>query len=105
LAVLAGATQLVGGLLIGLGLLTRIAAGALLVYLGIGIWQEHLQWGLFLNWVHAPHQGHGVEYSLILAAVLICLLFTGGGDWSIDGQRLNTRAARAAGRARLRGKL
>ena len=105
LAVLAGTTQLIGGLLIGLGLLTRVASGALLVYLAIGIWKEHLQWGFFLNWVHAARQGHGVEYSVLLAGVLIGLLVMGGGEWSLDGQRMNTRAARAAGRARLRGKL
>jgi putative oxidoreductase len=105
LAVLAGTTQLIGGLLIGLGLLTRVASGALLVYLAIGVWKEHLQWGFFLNWVHAARQGHGVEYSFLLAGVLVCLMVTGGGDWSMDGRRMNTRAARAAGRARLRGKL
>jgi putative oxidoreductase len=105
LAVLGGTTQLIGGLLIGLGLLTRVASGALLVYLAIGIWKEHFQWGFFLNWVHAARQGHGVEYSVLLAGVLIGLLVMGGGEWSMDGQRMNTRAARAAGRARLRGKL
>ena len=50
-------------------------------------------------------QGLGVEYSVTLAGALICLMFTGGGEWSIDGQRLHSRAARAAGRARLRGKM
>ena len=105
LAVLAGATQLIGGLLIGLGLLTRIASGALVLYLCVGIWKAHLQWGFFLNWVHATHQGHGVEYSLILSAALVCFLLTGGGDWSLDGRRLNSRVSRAAGRARLRGKM
>ena len=105
LAVLAGATQLIGGLLIGLGLLTRIASAAILLYLGIGMWTEHLQWGFFLNWIHAAHQGHGVEYSATLAGALICLMVMGGGDWSVDGQRATSRAARAAGRARLRGKV
>src|SRR5205823_10667578 len=45
LAILAGVTQLIGGLLIGFGLLTRYAAAALLIYVGIGIWKEHLKWG------------------------------------------------------------
>jgi putative oxidoreductase len=105
LAVLAGTTQLIGGLLLGFGLLTRIASGALLLYLCIGVWKEHLQWGFFLNWVHAAHRGHGVEYSFLLSGALICFLLTGGGDWSIDGQRMNSRVSRAAGRARLRGKM
>ena len=105
LAVLSGVTQLVGGLLLAIGLLTRYASLALLVYVGIGVWKEHLQWGFFLNWTHHASQGLGIEYSLTLGGALICLVFVGGGDWSIDGQRENTQAARAAGRARLRGKV
>ena len=105
LAVLAGATQLIGGLLIGAGLMTRVASGALLLFLGIGVWEEHLQWGFFLNWIQAPQRGHGIEYSLILSAALLCFVLTGGGDWSVDGRRMNTKVSRAAGRARLRGKV
>jgi uncharacterized membrane protein YphA (DoxX/SURF4 family) len=105
LAVLAGVTQLAGALLLALGVLTRWAGVALIVYLGIGIWKAHLPWGLFLNWVNTPGRGHGIEYSLLQIAALLCLIFTGAGDWSFDGQRANSRAARAAGRARLRGKV
>ena len=105
LAVLAGVTQLLGGLLLVIGLLTRYASVALLAYVGLGVWKEQLQWGFFLNWARNPHQGLGIEYSVTLAGALICLAIVGGGDWSIDGQRQNTRAARAAGRARLRGKV
>ena len=105
LAVLSGVTQLVGGLLLLIGLLTRYASVALLAYVGLGIWKEHLQWGFFLNWVRSPQQGLGVEYSVTLAGALICLILIGGGDWSIDGRRVQSRAARVAGRARLRGKV
>lgn len=105
LAILAGTIQLVGGLLIAVGILTRWAAGALVVYLLIGVWKVHLQWGLFLNWIGAPGRGHGVEYSLVLAGALVCLLLGGGGEWSVDGRRAHSRDRLAAGRARLRGKL
>lgn len=105
LAVLSGVTQLLGGLLLAFGLLTRYASVALLVYVGLGIWKEHMQWGFFLNWVRNPNQGLGIEYSVTLAGALVCLVFIGGGDWSIDGRRMNTKAARAMGRARLRGKI
>ena len=105
LAILAGTTQLVGGMFLAIGLLTRLASAAVLIYLGIGVWKEHLQWGFFLNWVHVPKQGHGIEYSLVLGAAPGCLILMGGGDWSVDGRRQNSRAARAAGRARLRGKI
>jgi putative oxidoreductase len=105
LAILAGVIQFVGGLLIGAGWLTRAAAIAVLIYVGAGVWVAHLQWGFFLNWIRNPQQGLGIEYSVTLAGALLCLACIGGGDWSIDGQRYNSRASRAAGRARLRGKM
>ena len=89
LAVLAGATQFIGGLLIGLGLLTRIASGALLVYLAIGVARAPSA-GLSLNWVHAAHQATGRITPCWGDAGL--LLLAGGGDWSIDGQWMKTRA-------------
>jgi putative oxidoreductase len=105
LAVLAGVTQLVGGLLLGLGYFTRWAAAAIVIYLGVGAWKAHLQWGFFLNWIGTSGRGHGIEYSVALAGALVCLMLTGAGDWSLDGLRASSTAARAAGRARLRGKL
>jgi len=105
LAVLAGVIQFVGGLLLAPGWMTRVASIALLIYIGVGIWVEHLQWGFFLNWIHNPQQGLGVEYSVTLAGALICLACVGAGDWSVDGRSVRTRATRAAGRARLRGKV
>lgn len=105
LAILAGVIQLVGGFLLAPGWLTRASSIALLIYVGVGIWVEHLRWGFFLNWIRNPQQGLGIEYSVVLAGALICLACIGGGDWSVDGRRLNTRASRAAGRARLRGKM
>ena len=105
MALLAGLVQLVGGVLLAFGLLTRSASLALLAYVGLGIWVEHVQWGFFLNWVRNPQQGLGMEYSITLAGALLCLIFVGGGDWSLDGRRVHSKAARAAGRARLRGKV
>lgn len=100
LAVLAGVTELAGGLLIAAGFVTRWAAVALLGNVGISIWKEHLTWGFFLNWVNAPGRGQGLEYSILLAAALACLLFAGPGEWSIDGQRERSAAYRASARAR-----
>jgi putative oxidoreductase len=102
LAGLAGVAQLAGGVLIGLGALTRYAAVAGLAYLAIGMWKVHWKWGLFLNWANDAGRGQGIEYSLVLAGALLCLLFAGPGDLSVDGRRASTRASRAAGRARLR---
>ena len=105
LAVLAGVIQLLGGLLLAVGVLTRWAAVALIGYLAIGIWKEHYRWGFFLNWLGTPGRGQGIEYSFVLIGALVCLIIAGGGDWSFDGRRANSAARQAAGRARLRGKL
>src|ERR1043166_2209221 len=50
-AVVGALTQLIGGVLIGAGYLTRWATAAILVYLAIGVWKEHWRWGFFLNWI------------------------------------------------------
>ena len=103
-ALLSGLTRLAGGLLICVGWLTRWAAVAVAATLTLTAWKANLRWGFFLNWVLDPTWGHGTEYAFILVAALVTLFFTGGGTWSLDGQREKSAAARAAGRARLRGK-
>jgi putative oxidoreductase len=103
LAVFAAIIQVVGGLLVGAGSFTRWSAACLLIYVGIGMWKAHWRWGFFLNWTVVAGRGHGIEYSLVLVAALVCLLLTGAGGFSIDGQRARVREAGAAGRARLRG--
>jgi putative oxidoreductase len=105
LAVLAGLTQFAGGLLLTVGFLSRWAAIAVLGYMALGIWKDHLKWGFFLNWVGDPARANGMEYSILFAGVLFCLAVTGAGDWSVDGRREFTAASRAAGRARLRNKI
>ena len=100
MAVLAGLVQLGGGALLAAGWLTRWASLALLVYTGITAWKLHARWGFFLNWVGDPGRGHGLEYVLVLAAALVCLMLAGGGAVSLDGRRSSRAASRAAGRAR-----
>jgi putative oxidoreductase len=102
LAVAAALTQLIGGVCLAAGALARWAAGAILVYVVIGTWAEHRHWGFFLNWINEPGRGQGLEYSLVLAGALTAVICLGAGDFSIDGWRAKTAAARAAGRARLR---
>jgi putative oxidoreductase len=104
LAVLQATIQFIGGALIGAGLLTRWAALAVAGDLGLLIWKQQARWGFFLNWTIDPLRGHGMEYSILLIGALVCLVFTGGGEWSFDGRRTRSAAARAAGRARLRSR-
>ena len=104
MAALAGGIQLVGGVLLAVGFLTRWAAAAVLGYLAISGWKQHAPWGFFLNWVNDPTRGHGMEYAIVLMSALLLFVLAGGGDFSIDGRRSQSAAARAAGRARLRNR-
>jgi len=102
LAGLTGVIQLAAGLLLIVGFLTRMASLAAIGYLAIEMWKLQWRWGFFMNWTGAADRGHGIEFSLLLVGGLLCLVFAGAGDWSIDGQRANDAASRAAGRARVR---
>jgi putative oxidoreductase len=101
-AVVSGGFRLIGSVLVAFGYLTRPMAGALLILDCLEIWKDSARWGFFLNAVNDPTRGNGLEYGFLMAGVLVCLVLAGAGDWSIDGRRANSAAARAAGRARLR---
>jgi putative oxidoreductase len=69
--------ELVGGILLALGLLTRLSAIAISVIM-LGAWVfVHAQNGLFAS------KG-GFEYVMILAAISLTLIVTGPGRYSID---------------------
>ena len=101
-AVLSGLANLAGGLLLAAGYLTRWAATTLALFAAIVAWKSQFAWGFFLNWVGEPGRGHGIEFSVVLIAALLCVALAGGGDWSLDGGRSRRRSSAAAGRARLR---
>lgn len=105
LAVLAGSLEFVGGILLAVGWFTRVAAPLLALEMCVAIWKAHLPYGFFLNWMGAADRGQGLEFQIVLLGGLICLALTGAGEWSVDGRREASDAARQAGRARLRGKL
>lgn len=102
IAVIAGVIQFLSGLLISVGLLTRWASAATLIYLGVVVWKDQMRWGFFLNWVLDPTRGHGFEFSLVLGTALLALALAGAGELSLDGRRQHAAALRASGRARLR---
>ena len=72
-----GITELVSGVCLALGLLTRVAAGAVIVFLVVAIVTYH--WELGYNW-----ESRGIEYPLFWAIVVFHFLVRGGGAWSLD---------------------
>lgn len=104
IAGIVGVVQFVGGLLIGLGLMSRWATLAAIGLQAILIWKQQAQWGFYMNWAGDVTRGHGMEFSILLIGGLACLFLAGPGEWSLDGRREHSAARRAAGRARLRNR-
>lgn len=76
--------ELLGGIGLVLGFLTRLAALAIAVVMAGAIATVHWQHGLFLNWELTPGKGHGIEANLAYLAMALALLLDGGGLLSID---------------------
>jgi putative oxidoreductase len=72
-----GILEFGGGLLLALGLLTRIAAAAIVVFLVVAIVIYH--WPFGFNW-----EARGIEYPLFWAIVVFHFLIQGGGRFSLD---------------------
>jgi putative oxidoreductase len=66
-----------GGLFLALGLLTPVAAAALVAVMFVAAVSVHLKGGFFL-------QGGGYEYTLVLGGAALALAFTGPGALSLD---------------------
>lgn len=78
MAVLAGLTEFVGGILVAVGFLTPLAAVALIVTMVVAVLTVHLRNGFFA-------QNGGYEFNLALAGMALALLLTGSGALSLDG--------------------
>ena len=77
MAGLAGGIELIGGLLLIIGLLVRPAAFALAITMLVAIFTVHLNNGLFMN-------NNGYEFGLALLLINLALIFRGAGSHSID---------------------
>lgn len=73
----AALSELVGGILIGLGLLTRVGAFFIACVMLTAIIGVHLPGGFFAS-------NRGYEYPLTLLAMALALLIAGGGQASVD---------------------
>jgi putative oxidoreductase len=74
---LAALSELGGGLLIALGLVTPVGAAALIAVMTAAVLTVHLRNGFFAT-------NNGYEYNLVLAVTAFALAGTGPGDWSLD---------------------
>ncbi|SFC90250.1 DoxX family protein [Pseudoalteromonas denitrificans] len=76
LAVAAGLSETLGGALLIVGLLTRAAAGSLVIVMLVAISFVHLDAGMFGK--------GGYEFQLLLMAGVMSLLIQGPGKYSLD---------------------
>jgi putative oxidoreductase len=76
-AFLAGFFEAGGGLLIALGLVTPVAAAALIAVMTVAIIRVHFAKGLWAT------EG-GYEYNAVLIAAVFALSAVGAGEWSLD---------------------
>jgi len=77
LAYVTGSIEFFGGLLLVLGLLTRIAAASVIAIMAVAIISVHLKNGYF--WTSL-----GFEYPLMWALFALAIFIRGGGKFSLD---------------------
>ncbi|WP_371376019.1 DoxX family protein [Thalassotalea aquiviva] len=83
MALLAGSAEFFGGILLLVGLLTRLNGLVLALTMVVAIVTVHLENGLFLS-------NNGYEFGLALLAMTLTLMITGGGKFSVDQQLTKT---------------
>jgi putative oxidoreductase len=77
---LVGLTELVGGILLIIGLFTRFAAAAVLIFMLMAIKFTSAK-GFFWS-------AGGMEYPILIGAVALYFLIRGAGPWSVDHKLL-----------------
>ena len=79
LAVVVGATEFFGGLLVAIGLLTRPAAAAAFILLAVAVFGVHMPNGFF-------NVKGGYEYPMLWGFLMLAIAFRGGGVLSVDAR-------------------
>jgi len=75
--------EFLGGLSLLFGLLSRLAALAIIVEMIGAVLTIHIHIGFFMNWV-GDQKGEGFEYHLIAIALAFLIMVRGAGALSID---------------------
>lgn len=76
LAIPSALAEFFGGILVLVGLFTRISAGAILIDMLVAIWKVHWKNGLLAQ--------HGYEFPLSLAAIAFTLICYGAGPLGLE---------------------
>ncbi len=69
-------SELIGGLFLILGILTRTSALFLLIFIVVAAYKVHLKKGFFI-------QSGGFEYTFIIACICVALMISGPGQFSL----------------------
>ena len=88
LGVTAIMTEFVAPFALAAGLLTRPAALAVLILMGVATVTTHLKNGFFMNW-SGTNSREGFEYHILAAGIALTLILTGAGGWSLDRLLVN----------------
>jgi putative oxidoreductase len=76
--------EFLGGVGLVAGLMTRVAALAIITVMTGAIVKVHWPHGLFINWELAAGKGHGFEANLAFIAMALACVIAGGGALSLD---------------------
>ena len=76
-------TETLGSLFLAFGILTRLCALAIGASITICMSMYHVQYGFFMNWF-GKQQGEGIEYHILVIAIALALVISGGGMLSAD---------------------
>jgi len=83
LAVLAILAELLGGIGLLVGLLSRIAAFGIGMIMAVAVLMVHAPNGFFMNWF-GSQRGEGFEFHLLAIAMALLIMVRGAGAWSLD---------------------
>ena len=88
-AFLAICAEFLGGLMLIVGFLGRVAALSIICLMAVAVVKVHWQFGLFMNWF-GTQKGEGFEYHLLAITIGVVVALRGSGALSLD--RLLTRS-------------
>ncbi len=76
-------TEFAGSIMLVVGLLTRVAAAAIAVNIGVCAFLDHFEHGFFMNWF-GTQGGEGYEYHILVLGMCFALIVKGAGTLSFD---------------------